>query len=70
VATIEGRALCQLTVQVMVPCYSTMWVVQVDHATRNIVSGNNRRACIVPGDNASEGVVLQYNLGGPSGPCK
>jgi hypothetical protein len=56
--------------QVRVLCYSTMWVVQVDHATRNIVSGNNRRVCIVPAENASEGVVLQYNLGGPSGPCK
>jgi hypothetical protein len=25
--------------------------------------------CIVPADNVSEGVVLQYNVGGPSGPC-
>jgi hypothetical protein len=69
VATIEGRALCQVTMQVRVLCYSTMWVVQVDHATRNIVSGNNRRVCIVPADSASDGAVLQHNVGGPSGPC-
>jgi hypothetical protein len=50
-------------------CYSTMWVVQVDHVTRKIVSGNNRRPCIVPADSASDGAVLQYNVGGPSGPC-